>query len=147
MPDPFGDRHEISAEEWLAVVGRNDAPSTVAPASPREEREPPKAIELFDDFLTHGGFGRVEREYRFHPTRRWRFDWALPERMIAFEYDGLMKAGENQGHTSIGAVLRDVEKINEAQALGWDVYRVNAKSIHDGSAFSFLDSVLRRIDQ
>lgn len=142
MSDPFAGRIEITAEEWIAVVGSNeDAPTS--PQMPQDApKEPPKAVAIFDEFLERGGYGRVEREYRFHPTRHWRFDWALPDRMVAFEYDGLMRHGENQGHTSIGAVLRDVEKINEAQALGWDVYRVNAKTIHDGDAFVLVRRVL-----
>ena len=29
-----------------------------------------------------------ERECRFHTTRRWRFDWAWPEKKLAVEVDG-----------------------------------------------------------
>jgi hypothetical protein len=101
-----------------------------------------KAWRDFDDYLCLGGFGVVEHEYKFHPTRRFRFDWALPEQMIAWEYDGIMSG--QASHASIGGILRDSEKINEAQRLGWDVYRVNAKSIGDGSAFTLADAVLRR---
>lgn len=101
-----------------------------------------KAWDQFDQYLCLGGFGVVEHEHRFHPTRKWRFDWAIPEQSIAFEYDGIM--GGQASHASIAGILRDSEKINEAQRLGWDVYRVNAKSIGDGSAFTLADAVLRR---
>jgi very-short-patch-repair endonuclease len=99
-----------------------------------------KAFAKFDQYLLLGGFGAVEHEFQFHPVRKWRFDWALPDRKIAWEYDGLMQA--DASHSSVAGILRDVEKINEAQALGWTVYRVNAKSIHDGSAFTLADRVL-----
>lgn len=107
---------------------------------------PTKSWEAFDDFLCLSGFGAVEHEHRFHPTRKWRFDWALPERMIAFEYDGLFggKKGKDgtASHGSVGGILRDVEKINEAQVLGWKVFRVNAKTIQNGQAFTLADRVL-----
>ena len=59
-----------------------------------------KSKDMFDDYLCLGEFGAVEHEYRFHPERKWRFDWALPERMIAFEYDGIMSG--HASHASIG---------------------------------------------
>ena len=100
-----------------------------------------KSWAQFDQYLLLGGFGPVEHEHRFHPTRKWRFDWALPDRRIAFEYDGVMSG--QASHASIAGILRDAEKINEAQVLGWRVFRVNAKSIQDGSAFTLADRVLR----
>ena len=38
-----------------------------------------KSWHAFDEYLCLGGFGPVEHEHRFHPVRRWRFDWALPD--------------------------------------------------------------------
>ncbi len=29
-----------------------------------------------------------EREYRFHPVRRWRFDFAYPEQKVGIECEG-----------------------------------------------------------
>lgn len=36
-------------------------------------------------------FGKngFESEYQFHETRKYRFDWAIPEYKIAIEYEGL----------------------------------------------------------
>src|SRR3954464_10168436 len=41
----------------------------------------------------------LKKEHRFHPERRWRFDWALPDKMIGIEYEGLNS--EKSGHTTI----------------------------------------------
>lgn len=144
MADPFAGRSEVTADEWIAVVGGNGDAPTATQMPQDAPKEPPKAITVFDEFLERGGYGRVEREARFHPTRRWRFDWYLPDQRppVAFEYDGLMRHGENQGHTSIGAVLRDVDKINEAQAMGIRVFRVNARTIWNGEAFDLARRVL-----
>lgn len=60
-------------------------------------------------------------EYRFHDTRKWRFDYAIVHKKIAFEFEGgVFTSG---GHTR-GAVYSDnCDKYNEAQRMGWKVYR------------------------
>lgn len=65
-------------------------------------------------------------EHRFHPVRKWRFDWALikGKKLLAVEYEGLMS--EKSGHTTVGGYTKDVGKYNEAQALGWKVLRFTA---------------------
>jgi hypothetical protein len=79
------------------------------------------------------------QEYRFHPVRMWRFDYYIPSLNIAFEYDGL-----GRGHTGITGVLRDTDKINEAQVLGISVYRVNTKTVNDGTAADLLRRVVEK---
>ncbi len=60
-------------------------------------------------------------EYKFHPKRKWRFDYAIPELMIAIEYEGgIFKKGRHvrgKGYTD------DCEKYNEAALRGWKVLR------------------------
>jgi len=64
-------------------------------------------------------------EFRFHKTRKWRFDYAWAEHKIALEVEGGIYAkGRRGGHTSISGMLRDIEKYNEATLLGWRVFRV-----------------------
>jgi hypothetical protein len=58
-------------------------------------------------------------EYRFHPVRKWRFDYAIPDKMIAIEYNGIMSAKSR--HTTVIGYSNDLEKINQAQLLGWKV--------------------------
>jgi very-short-patch-repair endonuclease len=60
-------------------------------------------------------------EYRFSEARRWRFDWAWPERKIAVEEDGGVWV---QGrHTRGAGYLKDMEKLNAAAELGYRVFR------------------------
>jgi very-short-patch-repair endonuclease len=68
----------------------------------------------------------VEKEYRFHPIRKWRFDFAIPSKMIAIEYEGLNSL--KSGHTTLSGYTKDTEKYNEAQALGWKVIRFTVKN-------------------
>ena len=59
-------------------------------------------------------FGECEREYRFHPIRRFRFDYAIPIKKIAIEQEGgaWTKAGRHT--TAKRAHISDMEKYNLA---------------------------------
>ena len=61
------------------------------------------------------------KEYRFHPTRRWRFDRAYPECKVGIEIEGATWAGGR--HTREPGYSGDCEKYNEAARLGWRVFR------------------------
>lgn len=108
-----------------------------------------KARAHLEAYLTYGGFGRVETEVQFHPERKWRADYFLPDQTppVIIEYDGLLHAGRNASHGSIAGILRDAEKGNAAQALGYRFLRANAKSIDDGSFFRILDTILTKVEQ
>ena len=64
----------------------------------------------------------LEEEYRFHEERRFRFDFAIKEMMLALEYDGLNS--EKSGHTTLVGYTKDKEKDSLAQSLGWRVIRL-----------------------
>ena len=66
-------------------------------------------------------FGECEREYRFHPIRRFRFDYAIPSKMIAIEQEG--GAWTNGRHTRGKGYISDMEKYNLATSMGWRVLR------------------------
>lgn len=68
----------------------------------------------------------VTREHRFHPERKWRFDFALVDHKIAIEYEGIM-AGKSR-HTTISGYTGDTEKYNAAAELGWTVLRFTVKN-------------------
>jgi very-short-patch-repair endonuclease len=79
------------------------------------------------DYLSGLGYD-VKTEYKFHPTRRWRFDIAIPELKIAVEYEGVYGKGQSR-HTSAGGYTGDCDKYNEAVVLGWRVLRFTAKNV------------------
>ena len=70
--------------------------------------------ELFPDWAEE-----LELEHRFHPERKWRFDLAWPEIMLAVEVHG----GSGR-HMSFTGFRRDREKMNTAQTMGWTVLEV-----------------------
>ena len=77
----------------------------------------------------------LQTEYKFHPEREWRLDYAFRAIKIAVEYEGIfqnqaMKNNEkikSAVHSSVKGVLRDIEKYNAAQLLGWRIIRITAK--------------------
>ena len=81
-----------------------------------------------------------QREYRFHPTRKWRFDFAWPDLMLAVEVDG----GEYvQGRHSRARGMRDDNtKINEAQRIGWVVLRFVGSQVKSGEALATIESFI-----
>lgn len=63
----------------------------------------------------------VEKEYKFHPVRKWRFDYAIPAIEMAIEVEGGVWTGGR--HTSSRGFLGDMEKYNEAALSGWCLVR------------------------
>ena len=63
-------------------------------------------------------------EYKFHETRQWRFDIAIPSLKIAIEYEGIMS--RKSRHTTVTGYTKDCEKYNAATIAGWRVLRYNA---------------------
>jgi very-short-patch-repair endonuclease len=64
----------------------------------------------------------LEREFRFHPTRKWRSDFAhLPSRTLIEIEGGIWVRGR---HTSPKGFAADAEKYLEAALAGWRVIRL-----------------------
>ena len=62
-----------------------------------------------------------ELEHKFHPTRKWRADIAIPTLKALIEVEGIMSAKSR--HTTIAGFTNDCEKYNQAQIVGWKVLR------------------------
>jgi very-short-patch-repair endonuclease len=69
------------------------------------------------------------REYRFHPVRKFRFDFALPDERIAVEYEGSTWAGGR--HTRGTGYSRDCVKYNLATVEGWRVLRYTSDALRE----------------
>lgn len=70
----------------------------------------------------------LEAEYKFS-ERNFRFDWCIPDKMIAVEYNGIMS--QKSRHTTVTGYSRDMTKINLAQSLGWTVYQYTPLNYED----------------
>ena len=83
---------------------------------------------------------KPEREYRFHPKRKWRFDFAWPEIKAAVEVEGgiWITGRHNRGQ----GFIDDCEKYNEAALLGWTVLRFPGDWVADGQAIKYLERLI-----
>ncbi len=63
-----------------------------------------------------------DREYRFSPPRKWRFDFAWPGHKLAIEVDGGLWVGGR--HNRARGYITDCEKLLAAQLLGWRVVKI-----------------------
>lgn len=102
------------------------------PAKPKK----PMPYPLFEAACQGFGLPVPTRELVFHDVRKWRFDFAWPEHRIALEVDG---GAWNRGrHTRGAGFIKDQEKLNEAQMLGWMVLRCVPRDVRTGAAFALL---------
>jgi len=80
------------------------------------------------------------REYKFHPERDWRFDFAWTEIKLAVEVDGAIwiKGGHNTG---VGRT-NDMEKDEAALLNGWTVYRCSPEMVKKGHAIDTIKKLI-----
>lgn len=91
------------------------------------------------------GIREPEKEYKFHATRKWRFDYCWPDFRIAVEIEGgIWTRGR---HTRGSGALGDMEKYNEATALGWKLFRFTPEQLKTGEAQTFIKRVLDAEDR
>lgn len=90
-------------------------------------------------------FDGCEAEYRFHPTRKWRFDFAWPEKRLAVELDGVVWMGRGRHQTPTG-MRGDCDKGNEAIRHGWRVLHFMQLQVRSGEAILFLRDILEECD-
>ena len=79
------------------------------------------------NIATDGPKPEPELEYRFHPFRKWRFDFAWPEQKVAVEMEGGVFIGG--AHTRGGHYQSDCEKYNAAVLLGWRILRYTTADV------------------
>lgn len=90
------------------------------------------------------GLPEPAREYRFHPVRRWRFDYAYPAERLGIECEGGTWARGR--HTRGAGYAKDAEKYDEAAILGWRVLRFTRDQIESGYAVGAIERALARVD-
>ncbi len=75
--------------------------------------------------------GNFEREVVFHPTRKWRFDFANIELKLSIEIEGILPShlGKSR-HLTLDGFSEDNWKYAEAVSLGWHVLRFTQNQIH-----------------
>lgn len=97
---------------------------------------------VFTAHLQHEGI-EFEQEYKFHPKRKWRADFALKNYKILVEIEGGVYT--NGRHTRGSGFVKDCEKYNNAVMLGWKVLRFPTHEVMDNTAIEFLVEYIKRL--
>jgi len=78
--------------------------------------------------LRNEGVPLPVREFMFHPSRKWRLDFAWPDAKLALEVEG--GAWINGRHNRASGWIKDVEKYNALAVAGWRLLRCTPKQLH-----------------
>lgn len=90
-----------------------------------------KATAISDSVFSAFGIPAPQREFLFHPTRKYRIDFAWPSRKLAVEIDGgIWLKGKKAGSHSRGSgILRNYKKRNALAVMGWRLLCYTPQSI------------------
>lgn len=105
-------------------------------AKPPKGPRKPDAIQLAVKHYT--GY-ECAAEEKFHPTRGWKIDYALPELKIGIEQDGGIWSKGESGHSSGTGIKRDMTKANYAQVCGWVYLRFTPQEMGSDEFWRLLD--------
>lgn len=78
----------------------------------------------------------VVTEYKFHPKRRWKVDFYLPEFGLCIEKEGGIWSDGRHVHPS--GFLSDCTKYNEITAAGLSLIRVTTQNINKSETFDLI---------
>lgn len=135
----------LFTEEWLAQRLQK----------PRKPKEPQYEANLrlkasdnvftasalakgFDPFLAlcaAHGLPEPQTEYRFHPTRQFKADYAWPDQKLIVERQGGLFSSDERAkraHAMPLKILRDYEKSNLAQLAGWTYLQFTPEQLDKG---------------
>ena len=143
-PEDFPEGHPIRAqiEKALGTVQSGASigdgktikfTATQAPADPNT---------LFAIQLIAADIDGWQREYKFHPGRKFRFDFAWPEILLAVEIDGGTFKKGPAGHKGAG-FRYDLERTFAAAELGWQILRGMPEHVGDGQLLTATEHLIR----
>ena len=143
-------------EEQAAEHQRRVKSSNVLPEPVQKKATPQKPVKsgaamqnLLETQIRLAGLADgCESEYKFHLTRRWRFDICWPAKKLALEIDGgnrMAVIGKNGTPFAVGRHTQDadMEKLNEAAVLGYVVMRFSPTMVKSGAAIAVISRAHR----
>ena len=131
----------FSATEVQRILSQEGYSEIKEDNAPRPEPPPAKEMRLklerkakqdklaaqFEQIWKHLDGPELSPEYKFHPSRGWLADYGHTQSKTIIELDGgiWMKKGGHQGKGK----LRDNEKQNAGNILGWTTFRLSTGQI------------------
>ena len=82
----------------------------------------------------------VIKEFKFHPTRKWRIDYFIPVLKLAIECEG---GAWTQGrHTRGKGFINDLEKYNEITIAGYRLLRFTPDQLMTMKPIEFIKRII-----
>ena len=104
-----------------------------------------KSYRLFELILAKEGLQYVT-EYRFHPTRKWRADYAFIDANLLVEVEGGLWIGGR--HNRPISMIKDFEKYNSATMIGWSILKFTPSQLNECATIDMIkEFVNQRIDK
>lgn len=112
-----------------------------APKPPKTTTDTGSPLEkALDASLRASGVVGYEREFRFHPTRKWRVDFMFTDQRLAVEVEGAIYRGG--GHTTATGLKRDIDKSNALMLMGYRLLRVHGDQVRSGEATALIQQAI-----
>lgn len=93
--------------------------------------------------LKMAGLPAPVTEFMFHPSRKWRFDYAFVKEKLAVEYQGGVYFDAKSGHSTVRGMENDCIKFSTAASFGWRVMPINAGMVLRGEALKLVEQALK----
>jgi very-short-patch-repair endonuclease len=126
---------KFSAKELARIVAQPDYAIVNGDSKPQKRQDLSKLLPegsklevRFMQLWAAMNGPKLDREIKFHPRRKWRFDFCHMDTKTAIEVEGGTRSGGR--HTRHDGYRADAEKYNEAQYWGWTVYRLTYDMIN-----------------
>lgn len=95
---------------------------------------------VFRALLKRGKVALPVPEYRFHPVRKWRLDYAWPDQRLGLEVQGgLFIKG---GHSTGAGIAKDHDKYNAMAVMGWRLLQVQPKYLETPGTVALIRDAL-----
>lgn len=137
----------VSEDEYKELLSRRNKP-TPEHVQPRRTPRARVASKLELELAGHLSVMELkpEQQFKFHPERKWRLDFAFPDVHVGVEIDGGIFAAENGGeagkHARGAGRCADMEKRNAAGELGWVILNYGPPHIRSGEAALQIERVV-----
>jgi hypothetical protein len=116
-------------------------PSPRAKGAAKPIRQKTHTDLMNDAWFSSHGLPAPVPEFIFARPRKWRFDFAWPDKMVALEIEGGVWSGGR--HTRGAGFLGDMEKYNQAAVMGWRVVRCVPDDAKSGTTADMLRKMLK----
>jgi very-short-patch-repair endonuclease len=123
--------------------GEGDTPAAVDLAKAKRDADRRNLTAAFEQVWRALEGPELVTEYRFHPTRQWRADYAHIETLTIIEIDGGVWSGGR--HNRGQGYIDDCRKLNAAAALGWTVFRIATGMVSVDDVQPIINHINKRI--